>query len=1109
MKKFLEKAMVALLTVTVLFWAACSADGGSASSDPKGSIKSVSISGLSSSISYNGTLTLTASPTFSDGATVSAKSYEWTLTGSAASLNATSTASVTLTADNTASTEATVTIKVKVTDSNGTSVESSTSTITIAANGVTVADEVTAVSISGTSSISATGSTTLTAKVEKTGSPEISYEWSITDGSGYATLSATNTESVSLTGNNTTTSSQTVKLQVTVGGVQSDEFTVTVEGIIDITNAAVKIVKSEGLCNAAYIVFEQLDGATSYKVYADDVALDAPLIRYYDTYTYNEYSESSSAWTKSTLSSVVRADALGLSAGSHTLKVCATNANGDTDYSTVTLTVKDHDRSGFAFTGSATPGAYNKDGTLKSGAVVIYLTHANKKTLTATIGSTTYTGIQDITQAIKTKNTGTTPFDIRIVGAVKAESNDLSCADHKSSYALGVKNASYVTIEGVGHDASLIGAGVAVFQSEYIEIANLGLIKWGGGKDGDGVALKADDYVWVHNNDVFYGDAGSDADQAKGDGSMDMKDDSKHVTVSYNHFWDSGKMSLCGMKSESGPNYITYHHNWFDHSDSRHPRIRTMTVHVYNNYFDGNSKYGVGVTTGASCFVEGNYFRNAHDPMMSSKQGTDATGSGTFSGEKGGVIKSYNNKFAENNTNGVKFQFITNKYDYTNNKELGEYKEWTETLGTENTDGTWTIYDSYIKTTSDNTIATNSLIAVEDATVKTNTEGTASYYQVSKSKTAFYIDVPANTTKIVINAKTGSSTSGATTNIAVKNESGTTLVTSENIGNSAYADYEFAISGLTADATLEIANTSGSYSLNFKEIKVIAASGWETTLSSGADLKNIDAYEVDNRSDTVPSTVVTKSGGTTYSNFDTTMGDSGLGLNNLPTEPDSAKTAVVTYSGRHTPDYAWTFTNATDDASYALNTELNAELVAYKTGMTKIQGEAASSGGGTSDDSGDSGSTGGDSGNTETTGELVAVAAGTYNMTVAGGYTKQDANAATQVVNNIAVSAKVETSDVVLKISNSAQQGTIKFVVGSTMTLVVTENSSNGVVIASSDGTATVDGTTVSSSELPTAKNTGTSISGKTMTLTAGTYELGGYSSSGSKVTTLTFASAE
>ena len=142
---------------------------------------------------------------------------------------------------------------------------------------------------------------------------------------------------------------------------------------------------------------------------------------------------------------------------------------------------------------------------------------------------------------------------------------------------------------------------------------------------------------------MFYGDAGSDGDQAKGDGSMDLKDNSQYVTISYNHFWDSGKMSLCGMKSESGENWITYHHNWFDHSDSRHPRIRTMSVHVYNNYYDGNAKYGVGAAKDSEAFVEANYFRNCPYPMLSSMQGSDVLADGIFSGENGGVIKAYNN----------------------------------------------------------------------------------------------------------------------------------------------------------------------------------------------------------------------------------------------------------------------------------------------------------------------------------------------------------------------------------------------------------------------------------------------------------------------------------
>ena len=100
------------------------------------------------------------------------------------------------------------------------------------------------------------------------------------------------------------------------------------------------------------------------------------------------------------------------------------------------------------------------------------------------------------------------------------------------------------------------------------------------------------------------------------------------------------------MKSETGPNWITYHHNWFDHSDSRHPRIRTMSVHVYNNFFDGNAKYGVGAAYQSNAFVERNYFRNCKYPMLISQQGSDVAtnAKGTFSGEDGGMVKAFGNK---------------------------------------------------------------------------------------------------------------------------------------------------------------------------------------------------------------------------------------------------------------------------------------------------------------------------------------------------------------------------------------------------------------------------------------------------------------------------------
>ena len=395
------------------------------------------------------------------------------------------------------------------------------------------------------------------------------------------------------------------------------------------------ITEASGWLETAYVKWTPVTGATGYNVYvksasASDsayVQLDDELIRKYPSY--------------------MRADAVGLKAGDYVMKIVPLNNGKENTSAAIVsdkLTVNAHDRSGFTFSSNSPVkngvGAYNNDGTLKSNASVLYVTEANKNTVKMKIGNTEYTGVAAITQAIKAKS-NCQPVAIRIIGQVTL--SGLACKDVSSAYAIGVKGAANVTFEGIGDDATLYGAGVAVFQSTGIEVRNLGLMNWGGGKDGDGISLKQSRGVWVHNNDVFYGNAGSDGDQAKGDGSMDLKDNSQYVTVSYNHFWDSGKMSLCGMKSESGENWITYHHNWFDHSDSRHPRIRTMSVHVYNNYYDGNSKYGVGAAKDSEAFVEANYFRHCNYPMLSSMQGSDVLAGGIFSGENGGVIKAYNN----------------------------------------------------------------------------------------------------------------------------------------------------------------------------------------------------------------------------------------------------------------------------------------------------------------------------------------------------------------------------------------------------------------------------------------------------------------------------------
>ena len=438
-------------------------------------------------------------------------------------------------------------------------------------------------------------------------------------------------------------------------GAENDEYDASVQAISfakkadqgeggDVENPAgvIQITEAKGWQESAYLKWAPFEGASSYNVYVGDKKIDAQLIRQYASY--------------------YRADVLGLKAGTYSVKVVPVNAEGTeiTGANTASnLVVKSFNREGFAHFKYDGVGAYNNDGTLKAGAKVLYITAKTAKTVSTTVNtgkSETITGLQSIIDAYS-KGKDKTPIAFRIIGKVS-----LSDLDHISSSAEGlqVKGATMnMTFEGVGDDATVYGFGFLLREAVSVEFRNFAIMRC----LDDAMSLDTkNSNVWIHNMDLFYGKKGSAADQAKGDGTVDIKGDSKYVTVAYNRFWDNGKASMCGMTSESGENWITYHHNWFDHSDSRMARVRTMSVHMYNNYYQHCDVYGIGATSGSSVFMESNYFDAVKRPIMSSLQGTDAKGDGTFSGEKGGLIKAYGNVFtnkpdnfsyvpyAENNT---------------------------------------------------------------------------------------------------------------------------------------------------------------------------------------------------------------------------------------------------------------------------------------------------------------------------------------------------------------------------------------------------------------------------------------------------------------------------
>ena len=77
-----------------------------------------------------------------------------------------------------------------------------------------------------------------------------------------------------------------------------------------------------------------------------------------------------------------------------------------------------YDRSGYAHFGATSGvGAYSNDGTLKSGAQVIYVTEETKNTVTAKFGNKTYTGIGEIMSNLSEAGN---PVAIRVIGTISA-----------------------------------------------------------------------------------------------------------------------------------------------------------------------------------------------------------------------------------------------------------------------------------------------------------------------------------------------------------------------------------------------------------------------------------------------------------------------------------------------------------------------------------------------------------------------------------------------------------------------------------------------------------------------------------------------------------------
>jgi pectate lyase len=189
--------------------------------------------------------------------------------------------------------------------------------------------------------------------------------------------------------------------------------------------------------------------------------------------------------------------------------------------------------------------------------------------------------------------------------------------------------------------AAIVGCGFNINGDRNVIIRNLSFRNWN--DDAINVQESATN-IWVDHNSFSNGY----------DGAVDIKRGSDFITVSWNRVFNHDKSMLLGHSDSNasqdvGHLRVTYHHNWFDASTQRHPRVRFGNpVHVYNNYYNNNSGYGVASTEGAGVLVEANSFENVSDPFH---LGEASSGPGTLvarnnllvnsgSGQTGGSVAS-------------------------------------------------------------------------------------------------------------------------------------------------------------------------------------------------------------------------------------------------------------------------------------------------------------------------------------------------------------------------------------------------------------------------------------------------------------------------------------
>ena len=411
------------------------------------------------------------------------------------------------------------------------------------------------------------------------------------------------------------------------------------------------ITEAAGWFESAYAEWSSIGGADSYNAYVSVSGVEA--WSQIDNALIRRYSDH------------YRVDAVGLKAGEYKIKIVPVSDGTEKptdELITDTLSVLAYDRSGYAhFNYRDGVGAYNDDGTLKDGAIVLYVTEENKNTISVTSkDGTTVVGIGNILNSVgqdsgrgvnskggiantnsdilrKLANDGT-PLVIRIIGNVTApkgltayNSVDYGGSVGDNGFMARMSGGKDITIEGIGYDATINGWGLHFIcqTADYsrgfgnsFEVRNITFknvpedcIGMEGQQEGSTLTAPVE-RCWIHNC-TFYAPVianPAESDKDGGDGACDFKR-GQYFTNSYCYYVGYHKTNLVGSSDSSLQYHITYHHNYWKDCDSRAPLARQANIHMYNNIFEGQTSYCMNPRANAYIFSEYNFFYKSKNPV--------------------------------------------------------------------------------------------------------------------------------------------------------------------------------------------------------------------------------------------------------------------------------------------------------------------------------------------------------------------------------------------------------------------------------------------------------------------------------------------------------------